>query len=95
MYRTQRRYLSQFGMTYIRFRVFSKLDGMDRFSTKESAVSRTSLYSSAGKGKIMTRLFTLKKVDAYALPQYVVHAPMTRLRTTQRIDVPSPMMADC
>jgi N-ethylmaleimide reductase len=46
------------------------------------------------KGKIMARLFTPKKVGAYALSHRVVLAPMTRLRTIQPGDIPSPMMAD-
>ena len=46
------------------------------------------------KGKIMTRLFTPTKVGAYTLSHRVVLAPMTRLRTIQPGDIPSPMMAD-
>ena len=46
------------------------------------------------QGKIMTRLFTPTKVGAYAVSHRVVLAPMTRLRTIQPGDIPSPMMAD-
>jgi N-ethylmaleimide reductase len=42
----------------------------------------------------MSHLFTSKKVGAYALSHRVVLAPMTRLRTIQPGDIPSPMMAD-
>ncbi len=42
----------------------------------------------------MSRLFTPKKVGAYTLSHRVVLAPMTRLRTIQPGDIPSPMMAD-
>jgi N-ethylmaleimide reductase len=42
----------------------------------------------------MAHLFTSKKVGAYALSHRVVLAPMTRLRTIQPGDIPSPMMAD-
>lgn len=42
----------------------------------------------------MARLFTPKKVGAYTLAHRVVLAPMTRLRTLQPGDIPSPMMAD-
>ena len=45
-------------------------------------------------GKIMAHLFTPKKVGAYTLSHRVVLAPMTRLRTIQPGDIPSPMMAD-
>jgi N-ethylmaleimide reductase len=43
---------------------------------------------------IMSALFTAKKVGAYKLSHRVVLAPMTRLRTIQPGDIPSPMMAD-
>jgi N-ethylmaleimide reductase len=46
------------------------------------------------KGKIMAHLFTPKKVGAYTLSHGVVLAPMTRMRTIQPGDIPSPMMAD-
>jgi N-ethylmaleimide reductase len=39
-------------------------------------------------------LFTPKKVGAYTLSHRVALAPMTRLRTIQPGDIPSPMMAD-
>lgn len=42
----------------------------------------------------MAHLFTPKKVGAYTLAHRVVLAPMTRLRTLQPGDIPSPMMAD-
>src|ERR1700744_2651532 len=42
----------------------------------------------------MAHLFTSKKVGAYTLSHRVVLAPMTRLRTIQPGDIPSPMMAD-
>lgn len=42
----------------------------------------------------MAHLFTSKKVGAYSLSHRVVLAPMTRLRTIQPGDIPSPMMAD-
>jgi len=42
----------------------------------------------------MAHLFTPKKVGAYTLSHRVVLAPMTRLRTIQPGDIPSPMMAD-
>jgi N-ethylmaleimide reductase len=42
----------------------------------------------------MAHLFTSTKVGAYALSHRVVLAPMTRLRTIQPDDIPSPMMAD-
>lgn len=46
------------------------------------------------KGNIMAKLFTSRKVGAYDLDHRVVLAPMTRLRTIQPDDIPSPMMAD-
>lgn len=42
----------------------------------------------------MAKLFTSRKVGAYDLKHRVVLAPMTRLRTIQPDDIPSPMMAD-
>ena len=42
----------------------------------------------------MAQLFTSKKVGAYTLSHRVVLAPMTRMRTIQPGDIPSPMMAD-
>jgi N-ethylmaleimide reductase len=42
----------------------------------------------------MAHLFTPKKVGAYPLSYRVAPAPMTRLRTIQPGDIPSPMMAD-
>ena len=42
----------------------------------------------------MSKLFTPIKVGAYTLSHRVVLAPMTRLRTIQPGDIPSPMMAD-
>ncbi|WP_144152364.1 alkene reductase [Paraburkholderia sp. BCC1885] len=42
----------------------------------------------------MAHLFASKKVGAYTLSHRVVLAPMTRLRTIQPGDIPSPMMAD-
>ena len=42
----------------------------------------------------MSHLFTPTKVGAYSLSHRVVLAPMTRLRTIQPGDIPSPMMAD-
>jgi N-ethylmaleimide reductase len=42
----------------------------------------------------MAKLFTSTKVGAYDLNHRVVLAPMTRLRTIQPNDIPSPMMAD-
>ncbi|OXC73077.1 alkene reductase [Caballeronia sordidicola] len=42
----------------------------------------------------MAHLFTPKKVGAYTLSHRVALAPMTRLRTIQPGDIPSPMMAD-
>jgi N-ethylmaleimide reductase len=42
----------------------------------------------------MAKLFTSTKVGAYDLEHRVVLAPMTRLRTIQPNDIPSPMMAD-
>ena len=42
----------------------------------------------------MAHLFTSNKVGAYTLSHRVVLAPMTRLRTIQPDDIPSPMMAD-
>jgi len=42
----------------------------------------------------MANLFTPTKVGAYELSHRVVLAPMTRLRTVQPGDIPSPMMAD-
>jgi N-ethylmaleimide reductase len=42
----------------------------------------------------MANLFTPAKVGAYTLSHRVVLAPMTRLRTIQPGDIPSPMMAD-
>jgi N-ethylmaleimide reductase len=41
-----------------------------------------------------SKLYTPAKVGAYDLPHRVVLAPMTRLRTIQPGDIPSPMMAD-
>jgi N-ethylmaleimide reductase len=67
---------------------------MDKFSINESALCRTSQSSLATQGKIMAHLFTPTKVGAYALSHRVVLAPMTRLRTIQPGDIPSPMMAD-
>jgi N-ethylmaleimide reductase len=46
------------------------------------------------QGKIMANLFTPTSVGAYPLSHRVVLAPMTRLRTLQPGDIPSPMMAD-
>ncbi|GGF37484.1 alkene reductase [Aliidongia dinghuensis] len=43
---------------------------------------------------IMSNLFTPTKVGRYTLSHRVVLAPMTRLRTIQPGDIPSPMMAD-
>jgi N-ethylmaleimide reductase len=42
----------------------------------------------------MAHLFTPKKVGAFTLSHRVVLAPMTRMRTIQPGDIPSPMMAD-
>ena len=42
----------------------------------------------------MSKLFTPTQVGAYTLSHRVVLAPMTRLRTIQPHDIPSPMMAD-
>jgi N-ethylmaleimide reductase len=42
----------------------------------------------------MNSLFTPLQVGAYSLKHRVVLAPMTRLRTIQPGDIPSPMMAD-
>jgi N-ethylmaleimide reductase len=42
----------------------------------------------------MSKLFTPTQVGAYTLSHRVVLAPMTRLRTIQPNDIPSPMMAD-
>ena len=42
----------------------------------------------------MSKLFSPKQVGAYTLSHRVVLAPMTRLRTIQPGDIPSPMMAD-
>ncbi|MBB2926277.1 alkene reductase [Paraburkholderia silvatlantica] len=42
----------------------------------------------------MKKLFTSAKVGAYTLKHRVVLAPMTRVRTLQPGDIPSPMMAD-
>ena len=42
----------------------------------------------------MPKLYTPTKVGAYFLSHRVVLAPMTRLRTIQPGDIPSPMMAD-
>jgi len=42
----------------------------------------------------MAHLFTPTKLGAYSLSHRVVLAPMTRLRTIQPGDIPSPMMAD-
>ena len=42
----------------------------------------------------MAKLFTSAKVGAFDLDHRVVLAPMTRLRTIQPNDIPSPMMAD-
>ena len=42
----------------------------------------------------MSMLFTPIKLGAYTLSHRVVLAPMTRLRTVQPGDIPSPMMAD-
>jgi N-ethylmaleimide reductase len=42
----------------------------------------------------MAKLFTSRKVGAFDLKHRVVLAPMTRLRTIQPNDIPSPMMAD-
>ncbi|CAM2155403.1 N-ethylmaleimide reductase [Pararobbsia alpina] len=42
----------------------------------------------------MAKLFTSSKIGAYDLKHRVVLAPMTRLRTIQPDDIPSPMMAD-
>ncbi|WP_397452939.1 alkene reductase [Pseudomonas sp. NA-150] len=42
----------------------------------------------------MAHLFTTQQVGAYTLSHRVVLAPMTRLRTIQPGDIPSPMMAD-
>jgi N-ethylmaleimide reductase len=42
----------------------------------------------------MAKLFTSTKVGAFDLKHRVVLAPMTRLRTLQPNDIPSPMMAD-
>src|SRR6202453_4566406 len=67
---------------------------MDKFSINESALCRTSQYSLATQGKIMAHLFTPTKVGASTLLHRVALAPMTRLRTIQPGDIPSPMMAD-
>jgi len=42
----------------------------------------------------MSKLFSTKKVGDFTLNHGVVLAPMTRLRTIQPGDIPSPMMAD-
>jgi len=42
----------------------------------------------------MNHLFTPLQVGTYPLKHRVVLAPMTRLRTIQPGDIPSPMMAD-
>ena len=42
----------------------------------------------------MAKLFTPKKVGAFDLKHRVVLAPMTRVRTIQPGDIPSPIMAD-
>jgi N-ethylmaleimide reductase len=42
----------------------------------------------------MAKLFTSRKVGAFDLKHRIVLAPMTRLRTIQPNDIPSPMMAD-
>jgi N-ethylmaleimide reductase len=42
----------------------------------------------------LAKLYTPTKVGAYALSHRVVLAPMTRLRTIQPGEIPSPMMAD-
>ncbi len=42
----------------------------------------------------MSKLFTPTKLGPYTLTHRVVLAPMTRLRTLQPGDIPSPMMAD-
>lgn len=42
----------------------------------------------------MAKLFTSTKLGAFELNHRVVLAPMTRLRTIQPDDIPSPMMAD-
>jgi N-ethylmaleimide reductase len=46
------------------------------------------------QGRIMANLFTPAQLGAHGLTHRVVLAPMTRLRTTQPGDIPSPMMAD-
>lgn len=45
------------------------------------------------RGNIMAKLFTPAKVGAFDLNHRVVLAPMTRVRTIQPGDIPSPMMA--
>jgi N-ethylmaleimide reductase len=42
----------------------------------------------------MSKLFSSTKIGAYDLSHRVVLAPMTRLRTSQPGDIPTPMMAD-
>jgi N-ethylmaleimide reductase len=46
------------------------------------------------EGSIMAKIFSAIKVGAFSLRHRVVLAPMTRVRTIQPGDIPSPMMAD-
>jgi N-ethylmaleimide reductase len=74
---------------YIRRRRFSTFDLNALSDAPVSEVRNLTL-----QGKIMTKLFSSIKVGAYDLAHRVVLAPMTRLRTIQPDDIPSPMMAD-
>lgn len=74
---------------YIRRRRFSTFDPNASIDAPVLKVRTLTL-----KGNIMTKLFSSKKVGAYDLDHRVVLAPMTRLRTIQPDDIPSPMMAD-
>jgi N-ethylmaleimide reductase len=68
-----------------------------RFSTFDLNASRDApvpgVRNHTLKGNIMTKLFSSSKVGTYDLAHRVVLAPMTRLRTIQPDDIPSPMMA--
>lgn len=87
--------LSRYGIdlipidAYFRRRGFSTLDPN---ASREASLSE--VLNPTLKGNIMTRLFTSRKVGAYDLNHRVVLAPMTRLRTIQPDDIPSPMMAE-
>lgn len=67
---------------------------MDKFFLETSEGRRFTELHSTFRGKTMAKLFTPTQVGAYPLSHRVVLAPMTRLRTIQPGDIPSPMMAD-